>query len=104
MRRLISLCFGFGLGLLAMYLAFNIHVVRTSDDWHFVKKQEVELTDFYADIRKWDADEWARHPELSRALVDSGNGELLPEAEPEDLIFDVLKRWESARREESERR
>ena len=61
MRKLFALVFGFGLGLVVMFLAFNVHVVRTDSDWHFVKKQKVQFADCYADIRNCDAQEWTRH-------------------------------------------
>lgn len=99
MKKLFTLIFGFGLGLLAMYLAFNVHVVRTDSDWHFVKKQKVQFTDCYADIRNWDAQEWTRHPDLTKALVDSGKGDLVPQIEAQDLLLEVLDRWQNARRD-----
>jgi len=98
MRRLISLCFGFCLGLVAMFLAFNFHFVRTDSDWHFVKKKSAQLTDFYADVRDWNLTEWTKHPELMRAVVDSGQKDLIPQPSGEDLIGDALRLWESAQR------
>ena len=38
MRRLFAMFFGFGLGLVVMFMAFQMHVVKTDTDWHFVKK------------------------------------------------------------------
>ncbi len=99
MRKLFALVFGFGLGLVVMFLAFNVHVVRTDSEWHFVKKQKVQFADCYADIRNWDAQEWTRHPDLTKALVDSGKGDLVPRIEAQDLLLEVLDRWQSARRD-----
>ncbi|MHC4876655.1 MAG: hypothetical protein ACYTGL_09160 [Planctomycetota bacterium] len=99
MKKLFALVFGFGLGLGAMFLAFNVHVVRTETDWHVVKKQKVQFADWYADIRKWDAEEWTRHPDLTKALVDSGKGDLVPRIEAEDLLLEVIDRWQNARRD-----
>lgn len=103
MRRLFALVFGFGLGLVAMFLAFNLHVVRTESDWHFVRKQKVQFTDWYADVRKWDAQEWTQHPDLTKALVDSGKGEIVPQIEAQDLLLEVLDRWQNARRDDETR-
>ncbi|MBI1310348.1 hypothetical protein GC176_03500 [bacterium] len=103
MRRLFALVTGFGLGLLAMFLAFNVHVVRAESGWSVVRKQKVQFADCYADIRHWDAQEWMRHPDLTKALVDAGKGDLVPQTEAQDLLLEALKRWQSARREDETR-
>lgn len=98
MRRLFAMFFGFGLGLVAMFMAFQMHVVKTDTDWHFVKKQETQFADFYVDIRKWDREEWARHPDFQKALVEAGKTELLPAPEPEDILNDAMRHWDTAKR------
>lgn len=98
MRRLFAMFFGFGLGLAAMFMAFEIHVVKTDTDWHFVRKQETKIADFYVDIRKWDRDEWARHPDFQKSLVEAGKTELLPTPQPEDILNDAMRHWDTARR------
>jgi hypothetical protein len=98
MRRIFAMFFGFGLGLVAMFLAFKMHVVKTDADWHFVRKQETQFADFYVDIRKWDRDEWARHPDFQKALVAAGKTELMPDVEPEDMINEALRSWDTAKR------
>jgi hypothetical protein len=98
MRRLIAMFFGFGLGLAAMFMAFQVHVVKTDSDWHFVKKQETQFADFYVDIRKWDREEWGRHPEFQKALFEAGKTELLPTPDPEDILNDAMRSWDTAKR------
>lgn len=98
MRRLFAMCFGFGLGLAAMFMAFKVHVVKTDTDWHFVKKQETRFADFYVDVRKWDRDEWSRHPDFQKALVAAGKTELIPEAAPEDMLNEAMRHWDTAKR------
>jgi len=98
MRRLFAVFFGFGLGLVVMFIAFQIHVVKTETDWHFVKKQETQIEDFYVDIRKWDREEWARHPDFQKALVEAGKTELLPTPEPQDIFNDAMRHWDTAKR------
>lgn len=98
MRRIFAIFFGFGLGLVAMFLTFQMHVVKTDADWHFVRKQETQFADFYVDIRKWDRDEWARHPDFQQALVAAGKTELMPAAEPEDMLNEALRTWDTAKR------
>ena len=64
MRRIFALVFGFGLGLVVMFLAFNVHVVRTDSNWHFVKKQKVQFADITegdAKFPKTAADGWVWH-------------------------------------------
>ena len=98
MRRLFAMFFGFGLGLAAMFMAFQVHVVKTDADWHFVKKQETQFADFYVDIRKWDLEEWGRHPDFQAALVEAGKTELLPTPQPEDILNDAMRHWDTAKR------
>lgn len=98
MRRLFAMFFGFGLGLVAMFLAFQIHIVRTDSTWHFVEKQETEFTDFYVDIREWDREEWAKHPVLQAALVKSGKAKLIPTPDPADLLNEALRQFDTAKR------
>ncbi len=98
MRRLFAMFFGFGLGLVAMFMAFQVHVVKTDTDWHFVKKQETQFADFYVDIRKWDREEWGRHPGFQKALVEAGKTDLLPTPEPEDILNDAMRHWDTAKR------
>ncbi len=76
MRRLCLLAFGVLLGGGLVYSAFHYHLVRTSDEWLVVRKRNVELADFYVDIRKWSFSEWQGHPELMHALVERGRGDL----------------------------
>ena len=103
MRRLMTVIFGIGLGALAMFLAFNIHVVRADSDWHFVKKQQTEFADCFADVREWDAKEWREHPHLKDALRAAGKGEIIKEPAPQQF-FNVLDTWQNARRNSGTRR
>ncbi|NQV23675.1 MAG: hypothetical protein HQ518_04830 [Rhodopirellula sp.] len=98
MRRLFAMFFGFSLGLAAMFMAFQVHVVKTDSDWYFVRKQETQLADFYVDIRKWDRAEWARHPDFQKALVEAGKTDLMPASEPEDLLNEAMRTWDTAKR------
>lgn len=99
MRRLIGLIFAVGLGAVAMFLAFSVHIVRTESDWHFVKKQKTEFADCFADVREWDAREWGQHPQLKKALVQAGKGEIIKE-DPQEFLFNVFDPWQNARRDQ----
>lgn len=104
MRRLIALIFGAGLGGLAVFLAFHIHVVRTDSDWHFVRKQKTGFADCYVDVRKWDAAEWSGHPLLKDSLKAAGRSEIIKEPPAQELFFNVLDAWKNARQNQGTRR
>ena len=101
MKRLFALVFGVGLGALAMFGAFHLHVVRADSGWHFVRKQKIEIADCIADVREWDADDWKDHPELARNLEKAGKGDLVKQPTPEDLFRDAIDAWRNARRPNS---
>lgn len=96
MRKLIGMVFGFGLGMVAMWLAMNFHFVKTESDWFVVGKQDVRFADAYVDVAKWDAAEWDRHPKLQESLVKAGRGGLIPEYETEEFLRDTIRRLGSA--------
>jgi len=81
MRRLIAMVFGALLGAAAMFTAFKFHVIRTKDDgiygMVFIPKPAAALVDAYVDVREWTTTEWAKHPELVKALVLNGKADLV---------------------------
>ncbi len=77
MRRLLALAFGVLLGAVAMFIAFRFHVVRTNDNWVFVSKPQASLADAYVDVREWDSAEWMKHTALVKALVRTGQADLV---------------------------
>jgi hypothetical protein len=77
MRRLFALAFGVLLGAAAMFIAFRFHVVRTNDNWVFVSKPQASLVDAYIDVREWDSAEWMKHTALVKALVRTGQADLV---------------------------
>jgi hypothetical protein len=88
MRRIIGTFFVFCLGAVAMFAAFNIHVVRTNNEWFCLSKETVQFADCYADIRKWNSDEWRKHPDLLKALTKAGRQSIIPT--PQELLLDSL--------------
>ena len=81
MRRLFAMVFGALLGAAAMFLAFKFHVIRTKDDgiygMVFIPKPAAVLVDAYVDVREWTTAEWAKHPELVKALILNGRTDLV---------------------------
>ena len=77
MRRLFAVAFGVLLGAAAMFIAFRFHVVRANDNWVFVRKPEASLVDAYIDVREWDSAEWMKHTALVKALIRTGQADLV---------------------------
>jgi hypothetical protein len=77
MRRLFAMVFGALLGAAAMFMAFKFHVIRTKDDWVFVPKPTAALVDAFVDVREWSTAEWAKHPQLVKALILTGRADLV---------------------------
>lgn len=64
-----SLLCGLLIGGMAMYIAFQSHIVQTDDGLVFVPKQPpIPLSDTYADTRGWNESDWNRHPRLLSAM------------------------------------
>ena len=76
-------------GLIAYFLALN-HLIRTEEGVVAVPRQDVPYTDSYVDIRGWDANEWAKHPQLTQALVKDKRASLVVRAAAEEVARDVL--------------
>lgn len=96
MRKLIGTVFLFGLGMVAMWLAMNFHIVRDDSYWTVISKQDVRFADVYVNIEDWDETEWDRHPQLREALIKAGESHLLPRDEPAGLLRGALDRLGSA--------
>jgi hypothetical protein len=77
MRRLFAMVFGALLGAAAMFMAFKFHVIRIKDDVVFVPKPSAALVDAYVDVREWTTAEWAKHPQLVKALILNGRADLV---------------------------
>lgn len=96
MRRLGLLVFGVLIGGGLVYGAFHYHIVRTSQEWLVVKKQKVQLADFYADVRRWSIAEWRGHPELMHALMQHGRSDLLLPEGSRDFFRGLQRKLGSA--------
>jgi hypothetical protein len=77
MFRIITLIVVLLLGAALMYGALASHVVRTTKGVVWVSKKELGFKDTYVDIRKWDADDAKKHPDLVERLIEEGHGDAL---------------------------
>jgi hypothetical protein len=77
MPRLPSFFAGVVSGAALLYVAMNFHVLRAGDGFHLVAKQPPRLSDVYVDIRGFSMADWANHPQLAAALVQSNREYLL---------------------------
>lgn len=90
MRRIFTLCFGVVLGCGLMYMGFQYHLVRTSDEYLLVPKKQTALRDAYVDVRGWTHNDWKEHQELVRDLSAAGHGRIVSSSVAEDFIHDIL--------------
>ncbi len=79
-----------GAGLL--YGAFHYHVVRAAESTHVVAKLNPGLKHTYVDIREFGFEDWNRHRDLARALLQADKGDLLTESVTSELR-DLLPTW-----------
>ena len=61
----------------------SLHVVRSPQGIFAVRKTRPSVHDAYIDIRKWKRAEWKNHPELIKALKESGHADLIPQQRPD---------------------
>jgi hypothetical protein len=95
------LCMMLGGGL--VYVAFQYHLVRTSDELVFVPKTSAGLSETYVDVRAWSALEWQRHPRLIRALWKHGRSDLIVAPGTNGLLRDLFRSFRSAEHEPPDR-
>jgi len=64
-----------------MFFSLQFHVLRTDSGFKVLPRtpqQSLGLT--YSDIRGWPADRWQDRPELARAILANGSGELIADS------------------------
>ncbi len=92
MTRLLALFAGILLGGLLMYFSFSYHIVTTGQKTYYVPKTKAQMADFYVDIREWNHQNWAEHPELANAMIKAGHGELVQRSLTEELLDSIFKK------------
>lgn len=78
--------FGSLLGAGTMFVALQYHVVRSHDGFQFVPRTPQHSVGLaYADIREWNETQWLDRPELARALMAHGSGDLITQSVAQNL-------------------
>lgn len=93
MRRLFAMVFGGMLGAAAMFIAFKFHTIRTKEDWWdltFVPKPQAALIDAYVDVREWNAAEWTKHPDLVKAMIKNGRGDMVRQSVTSNFLENIF--------------
>lgn len=80
MSRLSYFFLGLVTGALTLYTVINFHVVRARDGYHVVAKQPPRLSEAYVDVRTFGASDWAGRPQLTAALVEANQHQLMGES------------------------
>jgi hypothetical protein len=89
-KKLIGAAFFILIGAVLGYVALGHHVVVTQDETLYIPKTAMALKDTYVNVSDWSAAEFTDHPELVRALVKSGHGDVVP-AQAMDKLGEVLQ-------------
>jgi hypothetical protein len=85
MRRLMSFLSGVLAGGVLIYLAMNLHLIRARDGFHCIAKAHPQLAATYVDIRQFGVQDWAQHPEVAAALINSNRRDLMEGAVDQTL-------------------
>ena len=96
MSRFSSFLLGMATGAILLYGATLYHVVRASDGFHLVEKQQPRLSETYVDIRAFTLTDWASHPQLASALVQANQQQLVGDSAASAVqqgIKDALPAW-----------
>lgn len=98
MRRFYGFVLGLVIGGTTVYVAYQYHLVRTGDRLLVVPKVQPSLIDLYADVRKWQVEEWKKHPALARDLVASGHSKEITQTATDGLVDEFLEGLQKSRR------
>ena len=72
-------------GAVLPFGALKYHVIRANDGLHLVPKLDAKLAATYVDIRSFTVADWAQHPDLTAALINDDQRELVEEAASDAL-------------------
>lgn len=64
-----SICLAGGiLGMGVAWVTATFQIVHTAKDWYLLPRRQLAWTNFYLDVRSWNARQWQSHPELASDL------------------------------------
>jgi hypothetical protein len=103
-RKILSAAFFMMLGGILASCAIGLHVVRADSGMLAVRKTRPTLKDVYVDIRRWNRQDWRDHPDLAKALVESGHQDLVPQKQPAAglLPFNPFRRSSERRNDKTQ--
>ena len=104
MRRLTAAFLGIILGGGLVYGLFQFHLVRADEGWLIVPKPQASMNEPFADVRQWDAAEWADHPQLIEALIAHGRGDLVKRSVSNGLIRGLFPKFDGASQDDTDTR
>lgn len=100
MRWLLAVFVAMLVGAGLMYVGFEYHLVRSSEGFVFVPKQQAALADCFVDIREWSFGDWTAHPQLAQSLSENGHGNLVRQSVTSPLLDNLLNTLDGAALEE----
>ena len=90
MSKLKPFVIGSIVGASCVFVALQYHIVRTHDGFQMVPRTPQHSIGLaYADIRDWNAEQWADRPELARALVAHGSSDMIASSVTENLADSI---------------
>lgn len=99
MNRLVLFVIGAICGAAVTAAVHHSHFVQTGERWLIVPRAGITLKDIYVDVRNWTADDWRKHPELSRDMQKAGYAEFqrpgTADNEADDDEKRLSQRWDS---------
>jgi hypothetical protein len=91
-RWLATLLFGIVLGAVGTSALLLFHVVQTPQGTLFISRSGPVRDPFFADVRNYTPQDWKKHPQLTRALIEAGHAELVENSLARGLIEQVRGR------------
>lgn len=84
------------IGGFLVYYGMGHHVVKTDQGYITMPKEEMSISNTFADIREWEREDFEEHPEITTALLKNGYEDLVPVTSSErikDWIKDKARDW-----------
>jgi hypothetical protein len=85
-------------GVLLLYAAMKVHIIRSSDGFNLVAKRPARLSETFVDIRAFSMTDWASRPQLASAIVQADKQHLLGGSATEavqESMNRLLPEWSS---------
>jgi hypothetical protein len=77
-------------GFLLMGVSYEYHFVMSDEGFLIVPKTRSALKNIYVDIRGWSLQDWGKHPDVARALIQDGRSELITTGTAENTLEQMI--------------